>query len=465
MKKLPLVLTLLLLQFHIAAQQAPKTAKKSAETATDIALDFPKPYPVEDMKKYNGIEIETMYLSMRDGVKLAIDIYLPKGLKKGDQLPCLVRQTRYWRSPKINFPFSLFTDGLLGRSGELIKTVVEHGYVVVNVDARGSGASYGSRKHPWTKEEVQDGYEILDWISAQDWSNKKIGSLGFSYGGTAAEFLATTKHPNLKAVALLFSLFDVYEDNAFPGGIHNVWFTNGLDKEPKVHYFTLAEDKWKNASNWPPESSPERLYFSANHRLGEEPNADAQSFEIASTDFASGEQTRWKSVNGKVTTAHVYFDWHQRASDLSYFDSTPLEEDLEISGHAQIKLQLRSNEEDAAVFVYLQEVAPDGTATYITEGQLRLSHRKISDDCPYQEVGPCISHKRADASSAKGLNELSFDLLPCSYLLKKGNKIRVSFAVQDASHFEQVGSDALQLELVHTAEEASFIDLPIVPRR
>lgn len=198
---------------------------------TDVAGDYkgsPKPYNPEPT--HNGVEMKSMYLTMRDGVQLAVDVYLPRNRKKGEKLPTLLHQTRYWRLPQLRFPFSVFSRGLLGPTGKLIKRFIEQGYVIVNVDVRGSGASFGVQPYPWWDMEVKDGAEVLDWIVKQEWSNQNVGSLGASYSGTAAEFLATNKHPALKAIVPMYALFDVFEDNAFPGGVHHVWFTNSWGK-------------------------------------------------------------------------------------------------------------------------------------------------------------------------------------------------------------------------------------------
>ena len=199
-----------------------QTTYAQKKSNTDKAVTSPSPYDYKINEKYKGITVETYYVEMRDGVKLAIDVYKPKGIKAGEKFPALIHQTRYWRAPELRWPFKMFSDGLLGRMGTFIKDVVKNGYVIVNVDSRGSGASFGNRIHPWTADETKDGAEIIDWILTHDWSNGKVGSLGVSYGGTTAEFLMFNKHPNLKAVALMYSLYDVYDDISYPGGIfHN----------------------------------------------------------------------------------------------------------------------------------------------------------------------------------------------------------------------------------------------------
>ncbi|MEZ5007733.1 MAG: CocE/NonD family hydrolase [Chitinophagales bacterium] len=197
---------------------------------TDIAIDLPKPYKSVDHGSYKGLKATNFYLLMRDSVKIAMDLYLPKNLEAGAKLPTLVHQTRYWRSPDLRWPFSMFTNGLIGPMGEAITEIVESGYAVVNIDSRGSGASFGDRKYPWSEEEYNDLAEIVDWIIQQEWSNQNVGTVGVSYSGTTAEFALVNQHPNIKCGLILYSLFDVYEDIAFPGGIYHEFFVENWGK-------------------------------------------------------------------------------------------------------------------------------------------------------------------------------------------------------------------------------------------
>jgi putative CocE/NonD family hydrolase len=161
---------------------------------------------------------------MRDGVKIAVDLHLPKGLSAGEKIPTILYQTRYIRALEYRWPFSMFvrTPNEVSRS---IRYFVEHGYAWVSVDARGSGASYGIRPYPYSPDEIKDGAEIVDWIIRQPWSDGKVGTFGTSYTGSTSEFLLVNNHPAAKAAAPRFSLFDAYTDIAFPGGIHLTWFT------------------------------------------------------------------------------------------------------------------------------------------------------------------------------------------------------------------------------------------------
>ncbi|NKB80352.1 MAG: CocE/NonD family hydrolase [Nitrospirales bacterium] len=163
---------------------------------------------------------------MRDGIKIAIDVYLPAQPKKPTLLPTILHQTRYWRSLDYRWPWSWFKDQTpRGLMALYAQRFLEQGYAWVDMDVRGSGASFGSRPYAFSMKEIEDGAEIVEWIIQQPWSNGKIGALGISYGGTAAELLLVNQHPAVQAVAPMFSGFDLYSEIAFPGGVHLSWFT------------------------------------------------------------------------------------------------------------------------------------------------------------------------------------------------------------------------------------------------
>lgn len=168
----------------------------------------------------------SQYVTMRDGVRLGVDIHLPSDFKVGDRLPTIIRQTRYFRSVEI----------LAALDGRLLRDAIDiaahtrerflaRGYAWVDVDVRGSGVSGGSWPLPWSQAEVTDGGEIVDFIVREPWSNGLVGSMGISYDGTTAEMLLMNQREAVRAVAPRFSLFCAYEDVAFPGGVHLAWFT------------------------------------------------------------------------------------------------------------------------------------------------------------------------------------------------------------------------------------------------
>ena len=168
----------------------------------------------------------SFYLTMRDGVRIAVDLNLPLGLKPGGKIPALLRQTRYYRSFDLGWRLRFFTRNWPSQK----KLFLAHGYAWVDVDVRGTGASFGRWLYPWSPDEVRDGAEVVDWIVRQPWSNGKVGAIGSSYDGGSAELLLLNRHPAVKAVAPEFTFFDAYSDLAFPGGIWLQSFTTAWQK-------------------------------------------------------------------------------------------------------------------------------------------------------------------------------------------------------------------------------------------
>lgn len=162
-------------------------------------------YPDGRQAEYRRVMTRSVYVQMRDGVRLAVDVLLPADLPPAAKLPTIVRWTRYWRSradqPQIS---------------TLDRFFVTHGYARVLVDERGTGASFGIERYG--RQNLDDARQIVDWIVAQAWSNGRVGALGDSYEGGAGEMLAATGHPGVRAVIPRFTSFDEFS-NMMPGGI------------------------------------------------------------------------------------------------------------------------------------------------------------------------------------------------------------------------------------------------------
>jgi uncharacterized protein len=174
----------------------------------------------------DGTTRSSFYLTMRDGVRIAVDLNLPQDFKPGDRIPALVRQTRYYRSFDLGWKLQFLTRKWPSQR----KVFLAHGYAWLDVDVRGTGASFGRWMYPWSPDEIRDGAEVVNWIVRQPWSNGRVGAIGTSYEGASAEFLLLNRHPAVKAVAPEFTFFDGYSDLAFPGGIRLQSFTTAWQK-------------------------------------------------------------------------------------------------------------------------------------------------------------------------------------------------------------------------------------------
>jgi uncharacterized protein len=156
---------------------------------------------------YNSTVRTSVYLTMRDGVKIAIDILRPArdGKAVEEKLPVVWTHNRYRRAFKIKDRLITVADS------PDIRNLIMHGYVAASADVRGSGASFGASKGIFTKEETQDAYEITEWLAGQPWSNGNVGMFGGSYLGITQLMAAGAKPPHLKAIFPVVALFDLYE--------------------------------------------------------------------------------------------------------------------------------------------------------------------------------------------------------------------------------------------------------------
>jgi putative CocE/NonD family hydrolase len=174
-------------------------------------------------KRYKGVIATAHYITMRDGVNIAIDVLLPKNLPTGTKLPTIMVMARYWRSMELRMP-NPPNKAPIGPREAIPDMLIEQGFAVVVVDIRGAGASHGVNRHPFMPEEVADFGEIAEWIKTQAWSSGNIGAYGISYEGSTALYLASTGVKGIKGVVPQEIEFDVYADIAFPGGILNAGF-------------------------------------------------------------------------------------------------------------------------------------------------------------------------------------------------------------------------------------------------
>lgn len=170
--------------------------------------------PGEEMTPAGFRRSTSHYIKMRDGVEIAVTIDVPSDLKGGERLPVLMRTTRYWRSPQVGWTLRMLIalhqanvpDEIEDKQAAYFN---ERRFVVLAVDARGSGASGGSRAMEWSPAEVADMGEVAAWAAKQSWSNGRVGTFGISYDGNTAELAAAAGQPALRAVMPLYDNFDV----------------------------------------------------------------------------------------------------------------------------------------------------------------------------------------------------------------------------------------------------------------
>jgi uncharacterized protein len=252
---------------------------------------------------------------------------------------------------------------------------------------------------------------------------------------------------------------------------------NNIMDEPPIYYYLLGETEtkaWKAAGQWPLENQKIAPYYfsqgktksiaSANDgSLGKEAPVAENAFDSCTVDYTatSGKHSRWTAVN-----------WPRNYPDMRINDqkgltytTPPLESDIVITGHPVVALWLSTDAPDLDIFIYLEEVDHNGKSTYITEGNLRASHRKRGIP-PFNNLGlPYHSHYKSDLAPIPPGEpiRLDFSLLPTAYLFKKGNMIRITVVCADADNFDtQNITPAPTLHLHRDKNHPSFIQMPAV---
>jgi len=597
----------------------------------------PNDYLKQHPPAHTGERLTSEYVTMRDGTRLAVDVHLPGIEQTAGTYPVIVMFTPYYRR------FALKTDHrpqveACPNIAIFRDMFVPRGYGLVAVDIRGCGASFGARDGFRSPRERDDYYDIADWITAQDWCDGNLGSTGISYVGAAADFLATTQHPAIKAIAPVSSVWDTWSNHLYPGGVlfnavtkkygelaqaldqgdrqamrkyayfadtdlagpapvdgddntllaralqdHKAnfdmqdfaqafrfrdsglgdnpaytsaqispyfyaagqkdtniasygitgwhdgpgftngsiqryqWQTNpkrrlligpwdhgarsnssnwcknpvpeiswlseilrffdehlcgentGFKDEKPVHYFTMGEEKWKSADHWPlPETSWQTLYFSTGNELAPAcPDIECGKDNYqADYDCRSGFNTRYDRLYAANVTRY-YHDWNGRDEKMLCYTTPVLEQDTEVTGHAEITLHLTSSEPDCALVVYLEDVDASGKSYYVTEGIFRALHRKPGPNPPgIPATRFSHSFRRQDAQFLVPgeVSEVAFELLPTSYRFKKGHHIRIAIAAADSDHLSRIpdGRPPL-LDFLRNRLNASNIMLPFIP--
>jgi len=172
-------------------------------------LSSAQSYPV---KVERGIPVK-----MRDGVILRGDIFRPDA---EGRFPVLLQRTPYRRMA-------------WGYGVDFAQRAASRGYVVYIQDVRGRYTSDGDW-YPFLHES-EDGYDTIEWVATQPYSNGKVGMFGESYVG-ATQMLAAIGHPpHLAGICPIVTGSNYHDGWTYQGGALEQWFdqswTSGLARE------------------------------------------------------------------------------------------------------------------------------------------------------------------------------------------------------------------------------------------
>jgi putative CocE/NonD family hydrolase len=165
-------------------------------TAATFAAAAPAPADAAGPTKLTDVTIPA-----GDGVDLVGDVYVP-----GDgtgRHPAVIDMEPYGRSMSTDY--------------------VDHGYVRVNTDVRGSGKSGGALCLLCLREQ-QDVYDVVEWVARQPWSNGHVALYGYSYSAITALLGAALQPPHLDAVVVGHPPTDPYRDVLWHNGLYDQGF-------------------------------------------------------------------------------------------------------------------------------------------------------------------------------------------------------------------------------------------------
>lgn len=189
----------------VAASPTPEHKRRS-----EAALEFLATHAARE---------EKVMIPMRDGVRLSALILFPKDRPR-ENLPAILFRTPYLIDP-----------GELSRFSVYLESLVRHGYAAVIQSVRGRYFSEGT--YTYLVGSGEDGYDTVDWIAKQGWSNGKVGTLGCSSTAEEQHKLNAMHHPALAATVPVGSGAGIgkigpYDEmgNFYRGGVvQNLWFS------------------------------------------------------------------------------------------------------------------------------------------------------------------------------------------------------------------------------------------------
>ncbi|WP_219723255.1 CocE/NonD family hydrolase [Bacillus sp. Marseille-P3661] len=127
---------------------------------------------------------------------------------------------------------------------------VPYGYSLIRIDSRGAGWSEGIQQL-WSKKEIEDFYECIEWAAEQPWSDGNIGLLGISYYAANQWQVAAMQPPHLKAIIPWEGTSDWYREYYYHGGIRSTFVDSWLPKQLPMQYgYGSRGRKNPNTGEW-----------------------------------------------------------------------------------------------------------------------------------------------------------------------------------------------------------------------
>jgi putative CocE/NonD family hydrolase len=252
---------------------------------------------------------------------------------------------------------------------------------------------------------------------------------------------------------------------------------NGIMDEPPIHYYLQdgrEKGSWRTSGQWPMPTQELTTYYFAPGRSGTSSSvndgglamntpAEVSASDTYTVDYSTttGEKSRWAAIE----EAHDYPDMQAHDAQSLTYTTAPMSADMQMIGPPMAHLWLTTAAPDLDVFVYLEVVDAGGRATYLTEGNLRATHRRLGQP-PFDNFGlPYQTHYQSDVEAIPAGEpfDMVFSLLPTAYQFHAGDRMRITISFADDGNFDTPVLDpAPKVTVSRDVEHPSNVVLPMV---
>lgn len=274
------------------------------------------------------LHLRDVPLTLRDGIIIYVDIFRPV---KDGHYPTILNWSPYGKeignqhlddfSGRYNVPLSTVSDMEKWESPDPDPWVAA-GYVFVLPDTRGAFSSEGNFPH-WGRQLAEDGYDTIEWIASQAWSNGKVGMAGNSWLTVSQWFIAAEKPPHLTALAPWEGFTDTMRDQAMRGGVPQIGFNEGFIEIQSGNQF--IDDTVQMSVEEPNDT----LYWQ--DKAANLANIEIPAYIVASYEndlHTRGSLDAFNAINStqkwlRVHNSHEWHDMYQESSQAElrkYFD-------------------------------------------------------------------------------------------------------------------------------------------------
>ena len=260
----------------------------------------------------------------------------------------------------------------------------------------------------------------------------------------------------------LFGTAEFHEAELLPWYDHHLkGVANGVMDRPNVRFFVQGEDVVHEATDWPPPDVSVAEFFLNGKKSGIVNSLNDGS--LAQSAQAEGGSTSWSYPDQHWMAGVTVFDKDgvpDHFARVITYTTPPFERDREFTGQGVLHLFISSDQTDADVVVKLS-LLPEGddkpSFMKVSQGWLRASHR-AEDSTLATEMRPFHLHQKVEPIEPGHIYELRVELLPMSFLARRGERIRIEISNWESTiteapmthwYGQKVGTDTYHHNALH----------------